>query len=309
MRMAGRFARRVRGWAKANGVPVIDCARGERKHRIAEEHLSTHGPRPGVFLFLVARAPAPVYEVRRSARGVIYDIVKKRTFVNHYSFHIWDPRFGHLAIKMSGHPPFGAQVMLNGHELVARAAQAAAIAFREEGNCFTACERPAELARIADTLASAEAAGRLRESCEPWIYSACLIFGLDLAAQERSGFRYDYSVYQIEYSRNLLFRSGAQMEELFQDMLDRHRGHLDLREIRTIFGKGRHAVSRSDGASRVRSELARRPTYGLTVFKLHLGRLTFKAYARASACCASRPSPTTPRSSTADGCSLSTRFH
>ena len=25
-----------------------------------------------------------------------------------------DPVFGHLTVKMSGHPPFGAQVILNG---------------------------------------------------------------------------------------------------------------------------------------------------------------------------------------------------
>ena len=35
MRLAGRFARRVRGWAKANDVPVIDTKAGERKHLIA----------------------------------------------------------------------------------------------------------------------------------------------------------------------------------------------------------------------------------------------------------------------------------
>lgn len=113
-----------------------------------------------------------------------------------------------------------------------------------------------------------------------WIYSACLVFGLDLAEQERSRFRYDYSVYQVEYRRNLLFKRGDQMEEVFQNMLDRHRGHLDLREIRTIFGKGRHATSRADGDSVVQSELARRPQYGLTVFKLDFGKLTFKAYTK-----------------------------
>src|SRR3954453_19991207 len=42
MRMAGRFARRVRAFAKAQGIPVVDCKSGERKHRIAEEHLATH---------------------------------------------------------------------------------------------------------------------------------------------------------------------------------------------------------------------------------------------------------------------------
>ena len=38
MRLAGRFARRVRAWAAANAVPVIVCPAGERKHLIAEEY-------------------------------------------------------------------------------------------------------------------------------------------------------------------------------------------------------------------------------------------------------------------------------
>src|SRR5271169_2379319 len=30
MRLAGRFSRRARGYAKAHGIPVVDCAAGER---------------------------------------------------------------------------------------------------------------------------------------------------------------------------------------------------------------------------------------------------------------------------------------
>jgi len=124
MRLAGRFARRVRAWAADNAVPVIDCTAGERKHLIAEEYLRTHSVGPGVFMILVARAPAMVWDVRRSADGaVIGNLARKRTYVNHYSFHIMDSRWGHLVIKMAGHAPFAAQVILNGHEYVAVAAQ------------------------------------------------------------------------------------------------------------------------------------------------------------------------------------------
>ena len=129
MRMAGRFARRVRAWATAHQVPVIDCKRGERKHQLAEEYLASHSVGPGVFLILVARASAAVWEVTRSRSGVIVNLAKKMAFVNHYSFHIMDPQWGHVTIKMSGHPPFSAQVILNGHEYVAAAAQAAGIGF------------------------------------------------------------------------------------------------------------------------------------------------------------------------------------
>jgi hypothetical protein len=101
MRMAGRFSRRVRGFGKAHNIPVIDCRRGERKHDVAEEFLATHTVKRGLFLVLVARAIAPVWDVRRS-RGSLF-LTKKTAFVNHYSFHIWDPEWGHITIKMAGH--------------------------------------------------------------------------------------------------------------------------------------------------------------------------------------------------------------
>jgi hypothetical protein len=57
-----------------------------------------------------------------------------------------DPEWGHVTIKMSGHPPFSAQVILNGHEYVAAQASAAGIGFTQQGNCFTAVADPQALA-------------------------------------------------------------------------------------------------------------------------------------------------------------------
>src|SRR5262249_42310546 len=280
MRMAGRFARRVKAWAAANGVPLIFCKAGERKHLIAEEDLETHAVTTGGVLILAARAPAAVWKVRRSARGVITNIEKKREYVYHYSFHIMDPAFGHLVIKMSGHPPFGAQVILNGHEYVAVAAQGEGIGFVKEGNCFTEIADPQRLARVADAWPQQAAIGRLGQVCDRWIYTACLCFGLDLAEQERSGFRYGYSVYQAEYSRNLLFKSGARMEALFDRVLDRTRSRLDIPAIRTIFGlKTRPHRTRKDGPP-AQEIVIEKPRYGLSWFRISFGRLQLKAYTK-----------------------------
>src|ERR1700692_1202770 len=38
MRLAGRFSRRIRGYAKAHDIPVIDCSAGPRKADLAEEY-------------------------------------------------------------------------------------------------------------------------------------------------------------------------------------------------------------------------------------------------------------------------------
>lgn len=280
MRLAGRFARRVRGWARANDVPVIDCKAGDRKHLIAEEHLDRGVAGPGVFLVLVARAPATVWKVRRSAAGRIVNIAKTQQYVNHYSFHIVDPAWGHVTIKMSGHPPFGAQVILNGHEYVAAAATKAGVDYAKEGNCFTVVPEPARLAQIADTVSQPGTAGRLREVCDRWIYTACACFGLDLAEQEASGFVYDYSIYQVEYSRNLLFTNGARMQRAFDAIVDRTRSRLDVKKVRTMFGaKTRPHRDRTSGPPRLETVIGT-PTYDLTNFKVHFGRLTLKAYTK-----------------------------
>ena len=47
MRMAGRFSRRLRAWAKGNKVAVIYCSPGEDKHKMAEHYLATHQTKPG----------------------------------------------------------------------------------------------------------------------------------------------------------------------------------------------------------------------------------------------------------------------
>jgi hypothetical protein len=186
----------------------------------------------------IAPACDPSITTRRRAprqtRGTQH-LRRGRLYVNHYSFHILDPEWGHLTIKISGHPPFPAQVILNGHEYVARQARKAAITFTKEGNCFTAISDAAGLAKIAENLCEQRAIGRLSQVCERWIYT-CVCFALDFDEQKRSGFHYQYSNYQIEYSRNLVFEVGGHMEQVFQALIDRSRAPLDLKTIKTILG-------------------------------------------------------------------------
>jgi hypothetical protein len=276
MRLAGRFSRRVRGYAKAHDIPVIDCMAGERKHDVADEYLAKTTLTEGLFLVLVGRAQAPVWHV-----GANYHLESKKPYVNHYSFHILDRDWGHVTIKISGHPPFPAQVILNGHEYVACQARKAGIGFTKEGNCFTAIADMAGFAKIAETLSEPQAAGRLSEVCERWIYRSCLCFALDFEEQKRSGFRYHFSNYQMEYSRNLIFVVGGRMEQVFQALIDRSRAPLNLKAIKTILGdRGRPKYRPRNMKAAEWEVTVERPTYDLTVFKLHCGKLALKIYSK-----------------------------
>jgi hypothetical protein len=277
MQMAGRFSRRVHAWAKEHAIPLIHCPPDQRKHELAETYLPADPQFRGLFLILVAKAPALVWEVTTCKSGAPHLERKKPwPYVNHYHFHLIDPEWGHLTIKMSGHPPFGVQIMLNGHEWVERQARAQAISLEKEGNCFVGGSFQA-LDQLADTLCDEHAIGRLAKVCDRWVYSSCLCFALTIEEQERSRFRYRYSVYQIEYSRNLLFVRGTTLDAVFQGLIDRTRRLLDVPILRTLFGRKqrpRWHTDRSHGVARIVDQSA----YDLTVFKVHFGALTLKLY-------------------------------
>ena len=307
MRMAGRFSRRLRAYAQKHHIPVIDCRPGERKHQIAQQYLPADSEFSGLFLVLVGRASAPAWHVQKTGDGRIQNLVRKYPFVNHYYFHIMDPEWGHVTIGMSGHPPFGAQVILNGHEYVSRLAHKQGIVLPKEGNCFTAIigqadgGQPAEtspspkaigplaaggqtpsLTQLAETLCSPNIVGQLRQVCDRWLYSACLYFALSPEEQKRTHFHYEYSVYQVEYSRNLLFKRGYQLEQCFQAFIDRTRTRLDIKRLKHIFGVKRRPYWPQDQTKRPPREemVVERPRHDLTIFKIHFGRLTVKLYTK-----------------------------
>src|SRR5260221_4709853 len=58
MRLAGRFSRRIRGYAKAHNIAVIDCPAGQRKHDLAEIDLNKTRMR-GVLEALIALSASP----------------------------------------------------------------------------------------------------------------------------------------------------------------------------------------------------------------------------------------------------------
>jgi hypothetical protein len=279
MRFAGRFARRIRAFAEARGIPLIECRRGERKHEAAEPHLPADPDFQGLFCILVGRAPAPIREVLRCSNGQPHIRIKTPwSYVNWYHFHIIDREWGHLIIRFCPHPPFNAQVILNGHEYVARRASAAGIPFTKDGNCFTNIAHAADLGRIADAMTAEGGEGRLVRVCERWLYSACLCFALDLREQEQTDFHYGYSVYQQEYSRNLLFARGRVLDRVFAGVIERTRAPLDIKTVRTIFGRRQRPSRRCPSP---RCELVvERPVYDLTVFKIHFKRLTVKIYSK-----------------------------
>src|SRR5258707_2896702 len=71
------------------------------------------------------------------------------------------------------------------------------------------------------------------------------------------------------------------MDQMFQALIDRSRAPLDLKTIKTILGYRHRPKCRRRTKRSAEWEVAvERPTYDLTVFKLHCGKLTLKIYTK-----------------------------
>lgn len=276
---SGDLGRRVQAYARKHQIPVCHFLVGDKtKHAHARRLLPTDPNFQGVFAIFVAKAPALLWQAKNNRAGkIVLRRPKSWPLVYHYHFHILDQEWGHLTIKMSGHPPFGLQISLNGHEWVQRQAQKQAISWVKEGNCFVGGSDLAGINRLAQGLDGVRGLARLAQVVDRWVYSACLCFALTQEQQQRSNFRYAYSTYQLEYSRNLLFQSGRKLDEVYQGLIDRTRRLLDVPRLRTIFGRKRRPHKTKAGGGRL-EKILDQSVHDLTVFKLHFGKLTLKLY-------------------------------
>ncbi len=275
-KQAGDFGRRVNAYASKHKVALRYFGVGEKnKHAEAQRFPPRIRVPRGVAIFVRKHGAGGK---RKTQEGkVVLRRPKSWALVNHYHFHIIDPEWGHVTMRMSGHPPLGVLISLNGHEWVKRQAQKQGILWVKQSKCFVGGSDLAKINGVAERLDGKQGLARLGEVVDRWIYWACLCFALKLEQQKRSEFRYAYSCYQLEYSRNLLFKSGRQLDEIYQGLIDRTRRVLEVPRLKTIFGcKNRPSRTRKhDGRL---EKIIEGSVYDLTVFKVHFGKLTLKMY-------------------------------
>jgi hypothetical protein len=274
--LAGDFARRVRHWATVAGIPVLE--HGDRLGDQARELRPKDPAFTGVFCVVVSRCPDFVWNATRQGAGL--HLFKKRAWVNHYTFHIIDADVGHISIKLCGWPPFSAQIAANGHEYISQQLARQGPSAERFRNSFA---DPADNERVrvwAQLFETDAARAVLCRVFDRWIYSACLIFALDLEQQQCGQLRYDYSVYQGEYSRNFQFVRGQHLDDFFQDLIDRLRRVLDIRQLKTIFGHAQRPRKKKSARRPELEVVVERSEYGTTILLIHFGLLTLKIYTK-----------------------------
>jgi len=112
--------------------------------------------------------------------------------------------------------------------------------------------------------------GPLREVWRAVVFFGVLCYLLPVAQQQALDMRYEWSVYQLEYSRNLLFSNGRIMEEVFQSVIDRTRRGVGMwARYGRLFGRKKRPKFRRGHKAPRFEVVVERPTYDLIIFKVH----------------------------------------
>jgi hypothetical protein len=157
-------------------------------------------------------------------------VAKQRSRYTHYYFYIRDQLLGPMALRVGSFLPFSITYYLNGHHFIEQQLRAAGVQFRKDHNAFLWVADAQALQAAADGFS----AKLIRTRLDYW----SLLVGPKFSKKDRQAVnlgRY-YSLQQVEYCRNLIFRRNFPIHKLFERSCDLGLLRLSADRISQVFG-------------------------------------------------------------------------
>jgi len=207
-------------------VTIEHIARSHiRKEEIVAKVLERRGDAPGLVHVLSAMETCPVYRPW-------HDKATGKTFLRpdtgkclHYYFYFMDAELGLVYLRVPTWAPFRLQFYCNGHSWLARRLTAEGIAFTAADNAFI---------RIDNWERARELAGRLSPDLLHRVldrYAALCCPVLDVFGQS-----YHWSLMQVEYATDLVFRSITTLKPLYEQLARESVLSVKAEQIATFLG-------------------------------------------------------------------------
>jgi hypothetical protein len=178
-----------------------------RKEEVVAKVLAERGDHPGLVHVISAMEACPTYKPWHSKET-------HRTFLRpatgkclHYYFYFIDAELGLIYLRVPTWCPFRLQFYCNGHSWLARQLTAAGIGFTLADNAFVRIDDWQRAQTLADQLSPAV----LHQVLDRYARQCCPVF--DVFAPS-----YHWSLMQVEYATDLVFRSQAVLKPLYEQL-------------------------------------------------------------------------------------------
>ena len=236
----------VEAYARNHRIPIEwpDDKALKAKGMKREDYVRPYGTRMerrkrfGVYFILKSLEQGPTFQSRLPkfpTEDPHYRILRRtRSRYTHYYFYIRDEVLGPFVLCVGSFLPFQTTYYLNGHHFIAGELQRQGIRFRKDDNAFLWTADLPALQAAADRL-SPEI---IRERLDYWT----LVLGPTFSKTDRAAvhLRRDYSLTQIEYCRNCVFRRHFPIHKIFERSCELGVFRLTADVIPQIFGVRKH---------------------------------------------------------------------
>jgi hypothetical protein len=230
------YNRWVESFARNHQIPIEWAEKGVRKEDYVRPALRRmeRQNRFGVYFILKSMEVGPSFRSvapKYPAADPDYRIVSpQRCRYTHYYFYIRDEVLGPLALCVGSFLPFSISYYLNGHHFIERELRRAGAGFRKDDNAFLSIADSRALQAAADRLS----AGIIRKRLDYWTW----VVGPKFSRKDRQAInlRRHYSIQQVEYCRNLIFRRHFPIHKLFERSCEIGLLNLTADRVTQMFG-------------------------------------------------------------------------
>ena len=203
-----RVRERAASLAAEAGITIEHIAKSHvRKEAVVAKVLETRGEHPGLVHVISAMEACDAYQPW-------HDKQTHKTYVRpdsgkclHYYFYFLDAELGLIYLRVPTWAPFRLQLYCNGHSWLARRLAAAGVGFTAADNAFVRIDDWQRAQELADGFSP----DRLHRVLDRYAALCCPV--LDVFGQS-----YHWSLMQVEYATDLVFRSAATLGPLYEQL-------------------------------------------------------------------------------------------
>jgi hypothetical protein len=227
MTLRDRVRERAASLATAAGITIEHIGKPHiRKEDVVARVLAQRGDHPGLVHVISAMEACDAYKPW-------HDKQTHKTFIRpdsgkclHYYFYFQDAKFGLVYLRVPTWAPFRLQFYCNGHSWLARRLDAQGIGYTMADNAFVRIDDWGRAQQLADTLSP----DQLHRTLDRYAALCCPV-------SEVFGQSYHWSLMQVEYATDLVFRSTATLGPLYEQLVRQSVLNVKAEQVASFLGR------------------------------------------------------------------------
>jgi len=222
----------IESLSKASGVEIQYLNSGKiRKESLVSDILEQRGVHSGIVCILSTLERCNAYTPWHDKQTGKTFLKPDDTKCNHYYIYFIDEMLGLCYIRIPTWCPFRLQIYYNGHHLLVGKLKEQGISYTMIDNAFDSISDPVKAQELSDSIRVED----LHRKFDEFAWKYCPMY-------KESGLRYHWTVMQVEYSTDLVFRQQEVLQLIYGEIIASAIHTVKPAHIGTFLGRKLHPL-------------------------------------------------------------------